>query len=145
MNDDTGSQAMRRARKWSAFLPQFFSNAYVSIVAILAGGLMFFLALMGLLNLEGNHPNTSFLSQVEVAAFLVVVILSVIVVVLLFINLMFAIAGNTAEQAERISITSARGKVRKSVLKAMEKAAETQTLPLPSSVVESFLPPPDVD
>jgi hypothetical protein len=58
---------------------------------------------------------------------------------------MFAIAGNTAEQAERISITSARGKMRKSVLKAMEKAAETQTLPLPSSAVESFLPPSDVD
>jgi hypothetical protein len=145
MNNDPGSQSMRHARRWSSFLPRFFSNTFVSIMAILASALIFFLALMGLLNLGGNKPSTGILFQIEVAAFLLMVVLSTIATVLLFINLMLVIAGNSAEQVERINIITGRNKMRKAILTAMEKAAEAQNPSISDSVIETFLPPPDAD
>jgi hypothetical protein len=100
---------------------------------------------MGLLNLGGNKPSTGILFQIEVAAFLLMVVLSTIATVLLFINLMLVIAGNSAEQVERINIITGRNKMRKAILTAMEKAAEAQNPSISDSVIETFLPPPDAD
>lgn len=136
------SRPARRTTKWSAILPAIFSRGYVTVLSLLAIGVVCFLAWHGYLSLVGDHAKRDLLSILESSSFVVVVVLSLVGVVLVMVNWYFVLLANIAEQRERGVRINSRSKLMEGATDVTVETARRHPHVVPSSMIAQLLTPP---